>query len=277
VGIDSTGDVILAGQTFSGNFPLPGGMQLPYSYGDAFVVKLETGPPAITSVLNGASFLPGIEAGSWATIKGTNLSDTTRPWNSADFVGNSLPTSLDGVSVTIDGEPAFVSYISPTQINVQAPSDSKLGTVNVVVDNNGASSAPAAAQFESAAPAFFTYLVNTYALASHWPDYTLVGTPSSPAKPGDTLVLWGTDFGATTPPFPAGVVVSGVSAVTPLPAVSVGGVSVPVGGAVLTPGSAGLYQVTIQLPASVPTGSVALQASVGGVPSPAGVTIFVGQ
>jgi uncharacterized protein (TIGR03437 family) len=276
LGLDSTGDVILAGQTWSSDFPVPGGSQTPFSYGDGFVVKLVTGPPAITSVLNGASFQPGIEGGSWATIKGANLSNTTRTWTSADFVGNNLPTSLDGVSVTIDGEPAFVSYISPTQINVQAPSDSALGAVNVVVDNNGAFSAPASAQFEAVAPAFFVYLDNV--IASRSPDYTLVGTPASPAMPGDTLVLWGTGFGATTPPFPAGTVVSGAPApaVTPLPAVTVGGMPVPVIGAVLTVGSAGLCQVTIQLPSNVPTGTVAVEASVGGVPSAAGVTIFVG-
>ena len=85
----------------------------------------------------------GIEAGSWVTIQGSNLANTTRTWRSSDFVGDDLPTSLDGVSVSIDGQPAFVEYISPTQINVQAPSDSMVGAVNVVVDNNGAVSAPA--------------------------------------------------------------------------------------------------------------------------------------
>ena len=244
VGLDSAGNVIFAGQTFSGDFPVPGGPQLPYSYGDAFVVKLATAPPAITSVVNGASFQPGIEAGSWVTLKGTNLSNTTRTWTSADFAGNNLPMSLDGVSVTIDGKPAFVYYISPTQINVQAPSDTALGTVNVVADNSGALSPPAPAQLQAAAPAFFDYLGN--AIASHWPDFTLVGNPASPAKPGDILVLWGTGFGATSPAFPAGIVVSGISAVMPLPAVTVGGMAVPVISAVLTDDAAGLYQVTIE-------------------------------
>jgi uncharacterized protein (TIGR03437 family) len=100
---------------------------------------------------------------------------------------------------------------------VQAPSDTALGTVNVVADNNGALSPPAQAQLQAAAPAFFGYLGN--AIVSHWPDFTLVGNPASPAKPGDILVLWGTGFGATSPPFPAGIVVSGISAVMPLPAV----------------------------------------------------------
>jgi uncharacterized protein (TIGR03437 family) len=51
--------------------------------------------------------------------------------------------------------------------------------------------------------------------------------------------------------------------------VTIGGVPVPVVSAVLTKGSAGLYQVTMQLPATVPAGAVAVQASVGGVPAPA--------
>jgi hypothetical protein len=51
-------------------------------------------PPAISSVANGASFQPPITAAAWTTIKGTNLSTTTRSWGLADFVGNKLPTSL---------------------------------------------------------------------------------------------------------------------------------------------------------------------------------------
>ena len=48
-------------------------------------------------------------------------------------------------------------------------------------------------------------------------------------------------------------------------------------GAVLTAGSAGLYQVTIQLPVAVPAGEVAVQASVGGVPARTGVVLLVSK
>jgi uncharacterized protein (TIGR03437 family) len=48
-------------------------------------------------------------------------------------------------------------------------------------------------------------------------------------------------------------------------------------GAMPIAGSAILYQVTIQLPATVPTGAVAVQASAGGVQTPAGVSIFAGN
>jgi len=235
-------------------------------------------------VVNGASFQPGIEAGSWVTIRGTNLASTNpgRTWRADEVVNGNLPTSLDGVSVTIDGKPAFVDYISPTQLNVQAPSDATVGAVSVVVTNNGAASAPATAQLQPFAPAFFQYPGTSYAIASRLPDYAAVADPSAvpgavAAKPGDLVVLWGTGFGATNPPTLAGVVVSGAPAAATAPTLTVGGVAVQVVDTVLTAGSAGLYQVTIQIPEAAPAGAAALHASVGGAGTAGGVTIFVGQ
>jgi len=252
------------------------GTQGQHGFGDAFVVKLTpSGPPTVTSVLNGASFQPGIEAGSWAMIAGSNLANLTRSWQAADFTGDNLPTSLSGVSVTIDGKPAFLSYISPTQINVQVPSDSVTGTVNVIVNNNGAISAPAPAQLQTYAPAFFIQPGTSLVFASLLPNYTPI-TSSAPASPGDLVVLWGTGFGPTIPQAPAGTIVSGVP-FAPTPTVTAGGVSATVLNSVLTVGSAGLYQITIQLPATVPAGPVSIQASVGGAQTPAGATIAIGQ
>ena len=274
VALDNQGNLVLAGQTWSSDFPVVNGTQAQHGVGDAFVLKLApNNPPTITSVLNGASYLPGIEAGSWAMIKGNNLANTTRPWSTDDFNGNNLPTSLNGVSVTIDGQPAFVSYISATQINVQVPSDSTVGSVNVVVDNNGAVSAPAPAQLQSYAPALFMIPGTSAVIASVLPGYTLV-TSSAPAHPGDTLVLWATGFGPTTPQIPAGTVVSGIP-VAATPTVTIGGMGVPVLNSLLAPDGVGVYQITIQLPDNVPTGTVAIQASVGGAQTQSDTTIFV--
>lgn len=231
------------------------------------------GPVAITKVVNAASFTAPIEAGSWVMIQGTDLAKDTRLWQSSDFNGNNLPTQLDGTSVTIDGIPAYVEYISPTQINVLAPADSTTGSVNVVVTNNGQSSAPATVQLQTYAPAFF--MPPAYnAIASALPNYTAV-TSTAPAMPGDMVVLWGTGFGPTTPQVPAGTTVTGAPVTSTLPVVTVGGVQVPVISSVLTTGTVGLYQITIQLPANVPTGTPAVQASIGGMQTQPGVTLFV--
>src|ERR1039457_3634236 len=81
--------------------------------------------PNVVSTLNAAQGTGAIAANTYVTIKGTNLAATKRSWAAADFgaTGKTLPTSLDGVSVTINGERAYLSYISPVQINLLTPAD----------------------------------------------------------------------------------------------------------------------------------------------------------
>jgi uncharacterized protein (TIGR03437 family) len=73
------------------------------------------------------------------------------------------------------------------------------------------------------------------------------------------------------------MLVTGAPAAATTPVVTLGGVMASVISAVMTPGSAGLYQVTIQIPQGVPVGAVAVQASVGAVKTTASVMIFIEQ
>jgi hypothetical protein len=109
VAVDAQGNVVLVGETLSTDFP--GAPAAPAQSPNSFLVKLSVPTtPVITSVVNGASLQPGIEAGSWVTIRGANLANTNpgRTWRSNEIVNGALPVVLDGVSVTIDGKPAFV-------------------------------------------------------------------------------------------------------------------------------------------------------------------------
>src|SRR5271157_4156958 len=85
--------------------------------------------PLITGISNNASGAAAIESGSWVSIYGSGLAATTRNWQASDFSGNNLPTTLDGVSVQINGKKAAICYVSPGQLNVQAPTDTASGTV----------------------------------------------------------------------------------------------------------------------------------------------------
>ena len=248
-------------------------------------VNIPVGPstPVITGVLS-ATGIPGsvqsnIESGSWVAIYGSNLSPITGDWTGQIQNGN-LPTSLNGVSVTIDGKPAFLYYTSPGQINVQAP-DTNPGTVLVVVNNNNVKSAAATAQLQQFAPAMFQWGSSKYAVASRFPDYAYLANPVlggafTPAKPGDYVILWCTGFGPTNPSQPAGVVVTGVPVPSYQITVTVGGLPAPVVNAAMTPGDAGLYQVAIQIPLNTPSGDVLVRASVGGSSSPDNVYLYVG-
>ncbi|MCU1239177.1 MAG: Fibronectin, type domain protein, partial [Candidatus Solibacter sp.] len=139
----------------------------------------QSNAPSITSVVNGATFQSGIVAGSWVTITGVNLADTSRIWADSDFKsGAVLPTNLSGTSVKINGLDSPVYYVSPTQINVQAPAGIS-GNVGVVVTHNGVASNMAAANAVATAPGLFTYSLGgkTYPAALYNGTYTTSATP----------------------------------------------------------------------------------------------------
>jgi len=240
--------------------------------------------PAISSggVVNAASFQPGVSTGSWVTIQGSNLAGSTRAWSSSDFAGGALPTELDGVSVKIDGKPAYVAFISPAQINVQAPADSALGPVPVEVTYNGSTSPPGTAQLQAVSPAFFLWS-GKYAVATR-PDFSLAagagllqGADTVPAKPGDVVILWGTGFGATNPAVTPGVVppANPVANVANPITVTIGNIAATVVGAAVSPGIPGLYQIAVQVPDSVPDGDLAVVAQVSGIQSSSSVLLSV--
>lgn len=237
--------------------------------------------PAISAdgVVNGASFQPGIVPGSWLTIKGTNLASQTDTWEKA-IVNGKLPTTLDGVSVNVGSKPAYVYFISPGQINVQAP-DVGTGPVPVTVTNANGTSAAVTATVVQAAPACFLWpgsqVVATRqdgSLAAK--NGTFAGATTVPAKPGDVVILWGTGFGPTTPPVDAGIQVPSDKLYNASPvAIKIGTADAQVFGTALSPGFAGLYQVAIQVPAALADGDYPIKATVSGVSSPDGVVLSV--
>lgn len=241
-------------------------------------------PPVITDVQNGASFQSGYAPNAVWTVKGTNLASTTDNWNSS-IVGGALPTSLDGVTVTFNGYPAYISYISPTQINLITP-DAGVAIGSVSVNNNGATGNLFNAQGTGGpAPAFFLW-PNNQAVATHL-DYTYsvrAGTFSTlatvPAKPGEVIVLWGTGFGPTTQVTQTGAVVPSdkVYSASTIPNITINNIPVTVYGAALAAGYAGLWQVAIQVPASLGNGDWPIVASIGAVfpvQSPTGIVLSV--
>jgi uncharacterized protein (TIGR03437 family) len=230
-------------------------------------------------IVNGASFQPGIVPGSWLTIKGSNLAPKTDTWDNA-IVNGVLPTTLDGVSVTVGSKPAYVYFISPGQINVQAP-DVGTGPVPVTVTTPSGTSSALTADVVAQAPAFFLWPGNQ-AVATRQDaslavkNGTFAGAATVAAKPGDVLILWGTGFGPTTPTVVAGIQVPGDKLYSTNPvSIKIGTAEAQVFGAALSPGFAGLYQVAIQVPASMADGDYSLKATVSGVSSPDGVTLSV--
>jgi len=245
--------------------------------------------PAIreSGVASAATSAAGVVPGSWVTIVGDNLASTTRMWTAAEVGsanGSPLPTSLDGVSVTINGKAAAISYISPTQINLQAPDDTATGNVNVVVKNVAGESVARTVALQAFSPALFPFgpQQNRY-VAGVATDGTYLGPAglfgsaltTRPARPGETILLFGTGFGLTNPAVPAGQLFSGAARLANEARVTIGGMQATVGFAGLS--GVGLYQFNVTVPPAVPDGDQAVVVTVNGVQSPSGIFLAVGR
>ncbi len=233
-----------------------------------------TTTPVITSI-DSASGYGGyayFTSGTWLEIKGTNLADPADPrltaatnpgqWTSSDFTGSNAPTLLDGVSVSINGKPAYVWYLSTGQLNVQAPQDTTLGNVAITVTNCNATSSPVMFTRRALAPGFLApsnYAANgtNYAVAT-FTDGTYVlntgtfsGLTSRPAKPGETIILYGIGFGDVTPSILPGVIVgAGNTLVNPV-TISFGSTQAT---SIAYQGLAGSYVGLYEFYVTVPTG-----------------------
>lgn len=239
---------------------------------------LQAAPAIATSsgVLNAASYTATIAPGGFVDVAGINLAPTTRTWTSADFVGGKLPTSLTGVSATVNGKPAYINYISPNQIDLIPAGDTTQGSVQVVVTNNGLAGPAVAATMATYAPGFFI-TKNNYIAAFH-ADGTIVGPTtlypgnSTPTKAGETIELFATALGPTVAN-QDGLVVAAPTNTTTTPTVTVNGVSATVTYSGLT--FAGVYQVNVTVPAGTANGDQALVLTIGGAKTQATALINV--
>jgi uncharacterized protein (TIGR03437 family) len=222
-------------------------------------------------LIPGGTVLQTITPGGWMEIYGSYLGYDTRSWGASDFSGTNAPTSLDGTSVTIGGQPAFVSYISPSQVNVQVSSTTPTGLYPLVVTtaNGSAGSVPTTipvtptstillvrpVQPELLSPPLFNIDGTPYAVALFPDGVTYVlptgaipGVPSRPAKSGETITLYGIGFGATTPDTPAGQIVPSANTLALPLKVTIAGAPATVPYAGLAPGIVGLYQFNVVIP-----------------------------
>jgi len=189
-----------------------------------------------------------------ATIYGTNLAFDTQSVTSGSLVQGSLPESIDGVSVVVDGFTANIFYISPTQINFLIPYQLVAGTVTVVVARQGVAGPTVSIQLNATSPGMFVY--NGFVLAEHL-NGTLVNA-TAPASQGEIIVLFVVGLGRVTPDTTAGRIASNAATITAFSQLQImlAGTACPAGSVLyagLAPGFAGLYQINFIVPPLTPT------------------------
>jgi uncharacterized protein (TIGR03437 family) len=210
-----------------------------------------TGPPVVKAVTS-ATYDVGVAPGELITLWGDNLSPAT---GGTTWVDGKLPAQVEGWRVMIGGtnikeQALSLLYVSPTQINLQLPTeqDGLFGGVTAefwIEGPDGVKSAEFPYQIQQVAPVFFTF-PDGGVIVTH-----LDGANSSQGAPGEIVTLWATGLGESIPATSAG---------TPAPSapplaqiretvdVTVDGLSAEVLFAGKAPGFAGLDQINVRLP-----------------------------
>ena len=202
-----------------------------------------------------------IAPGGLISIFGANLAKLTA--DLSGWTGRQLPVALDAVKATISGIRAPLIYVSPNQINAQAPVELSAGVQTIVVDNGAGPSVALSVNVVPMAPAIFFYPV---AAVLKNANFTLVSA-ANPARAGDVLLIYATGLGQTTPAVrTGGLSPADTLARTASVTATIGSQPATVVYSIASPGFAGLYQVAVTVPAGV-TGSVALQISAGAAES----------
>jgi uncharacterized protein (TIGR03437 family) len=272
------------------------GFEWSFSFGDGFLgtdvfandlyvtayfagTRTATAGPVIAEVANAEGESPVIAPNTWLEIKGAGLAPAgdSRIWQGADFAGTQMPVALDKVSATVNGKSAYVFYISPGQINILTPPDAMSGAVDVVVTNNGTTSAAFTAMAQPISPSFFVFNGGPYVAAEHangslLGPATLYPGNSTPAKPGETIVLYANGFGPASTPVVSGSITQSGTLAT-LPSVQIGGVKAVVQFAGLV--APGQFQFNVIVPASLANGDQTITATYSGASTQPGALITI--
>jgi uncharacterized protein (TIGR03437 family) len=262
------------------------------------------GPPSFKqtgAVTDAASFRNTISSGELISIFGSNFLPNTQTQGysatSLDLeVNGNWPTELACIAVEITGVRVPIFFVSPGQINVQAPTftTGQQADVKVILNPDTAGQLVSPVVNVPAipiAPALFTY-VNGNAKALDITKYLLdpknlyladtsVLASGVSAAPGDIIELYGTGFGPTNPAYDPGAFADPNA---PLPFLTTSPVTVTIGNitvsgadvsyAGLSFAAPGLYQVNVKVP-DVPDGAQPVSVHIGNTVTQGGVTIPV--
>jgi uncharacterized protein (TIGR03437 family) len=211
---------------------------------------------------SGGPFAPG----EIVAIYGASLGPITGVSSAFDPATSALPITSGGVSVTVNGVPAPLYYVSATQVNAQIPYEVD-GTqqASIAITYNGAASTVESIQLVASAPRLQPAIFNQ--------DSSLNST-DNPAPAGSIITLFTTGTGITNPQSMTGRAAAGPY---PPPAglvrVSIGGEDSEITFAGLAPGTAGVTQINVRLPEGAEGNTVDVYLTVGDGTSQKGVTV----
>ena len=206
-------------------------------------------------VLNGASFAPvgnPIAPGQFMALFGTGLGPATPLVAAAPF-----PSTLGEVSVSIQGRPAPLYFVSANQISALVPFALSGTSAEVLVKVGNVESNRVVLPVRRTSPGIYSNSQNGIGSGAILKaDFSIV-TVSNPARRGDTVLVYLTGLGALETALSDGTASSStvLNRITDSVNVYIGGIKSTITFAGAAPGFAGLYQINVQIPAAAPIGS----------------------
>ncbi len=165
-------------------------------------------------IVNAASFLGAISPGSLAAVYGNNLADAVH-FVPTPGAGEGFPMNVAGVTVSVNGVNAALTYVSPTQINFQIPWETPTGAnglgvpVKVTRDSTD-SNVELVTVASNASPSFFLSEFNNGVawVTGNPPDGCATPTTECSVKAGSTYNLWANGLGPMSSPQQDGIPVA---------------------------------------------------------------------
>jgi uncharacterized protein (TIGR03437 family) len=248
------------------------------------IIGTTLGPPFIgpNSIVSSTSFNGGAVApGDLVSLFGVNLGPT--PGVRAD-ASTTLPTSLGQTTVTFDGVPAPLFFVSGGFVQAQAPTTLTTGgNTSIRVTSTAGNSSTVVLPAVSTNPGIFTVEAGGGGQAkainqdgSQNGDGSILGS-DKPVPRGSIIQLYASGLGPLSPAIPAGTPApnSPLSNTTLAVTATIANQPATVTFAGAAPGLIGVYQVNVQVPLTAPSGSTRMVLSVGGNTSQNGVTIQI--
>lgn len=225
------------------------------------------GNPVIAGVAATSSTILRAAPGGIVSVYGSNFTGFTSGLDGFNGL-TSLPTTLNGVTVTIGGTRAPFYYTNPFQLNIQVPFEASAGPQALIVTNaNG--STTSSINVDAVAPSIFIVdQPNNVGAIIRNNDFSLI-TSTNPAHAGDVLLIYSTGLGQTTPAVQTGVLVVPPAAafnITGTVSATIGGQNASIVASIASPSFAGLYQTAIIVPPGV-TGTLPVVLKAGVVAS----------
>jgi uncharacterized protein (TIGR03437 family) len=234
--------------------------------------------PSVTLIQSAGQFgaFASIAPGTWIEIYGANLAPGKLDWTNA-FNGINAPTSLNGTTVTIGGQSAFLDYVSPSQVNAQVPSNVGIGPQQITVNTAAGASAPYNITVNATEPGLFAppslnvggvqYVGATLPdeVTYILPPGVVSGITSRQAHPGETIYLYGVGFGPVTPNIPAGQIVEQNNSLNSTMQVMFGQTPATLSYSGLAPNFIGLYLFQVVVPNVPSSNAVPLTFTLNGV------------